>query len=249
MKWYYVENAQQRGPVTDADLEQLVSAGTVQPATLVWQEGMADWQPYSQVMASGGASAPASTAPPPEGSVVCSQCGNIFPPDEVIRYGDAAVCAQCKPVFVQRLREGAATSVSMEYAGFWIRFLAKIVDQIVLSVVGGIMGGIVGAIFAATGGDQPVAMAGVIYAMNVLAAMAYTVFFLYRFGATPGKMLLKIRVVRADGDHLSLGRCFGRYFAEILSGLICGIGYIMAAFDDEKRALHDRICDTRVIKR
>ncbi|HET6371045.1 MAG TPA: RDD family protein, partial [Nitrospiria bacterium] len=41
----------------------------------------------------------------------------------------------------------------------------------------------------------------------------------------------------------------GRYFAEILSGIILCIGYIMAAFDDEKRALHDRICGTRVIKK
>ena len=39
------------------------------------------------------------------------------------------------------------------------------------------------------------------------------------------------------------------FFAEMLSGMILGIGYLMAAFDDEKRALHDRICDTRVVRR
>jgi uncharacterized RDD family membrane protein YckC len=39
----------------------------------------------------------------------------------------------------------------------------------------------------------------------------------------------------------------GRHFAKILSGIILYIGYLMAFWDDEKRALHDRICSTRVI--
>ena len=42
-------------------------------------------------------------------------------------------------------------------------------------------------------------------------------------------------------------RAFGRFWAEMLSGLVCAIGYIIAAFDDEKRSMHDHICDTRVI--
>jgi uncharacterized RDD family membrane protein YckC len=45
-----------------------------------------------------------------------------------------------------------------------------------------------------------------------------------------------------------LGRAVGRYFAKIVSGIILMIGYIMAGFDSEKRALHDMMCDTRVIK-
>ena len=54
--------------------------------------------------------------------------------------------------------------------------------------------------------------------------------------------------MRPNGGPIGLGRAFGRYFAKILSGLILMIGYIMAAFDSEKRALHDMICDTRVIR-
>jgi uncharacterized RDD family membrane protein YckC len=56
-------------------------------------------------------------------------------------------------------------------------------------------------------------------------------------------------VVRPDGRPVDLGRAFGRYFAKILSAFILLIGYIIAGFDSEKRALHDMICDTRVIKR
>ena len=52
---------------------------------------------------------------------------------------------------------------------------------------------------------------------------------------------------KAENGDLYYARALGRYFAKILSAAICGIGYIMAAFDEEKRALHDRICNTRVI--
>jgi uncharacterized RDD family membrane protein YckC len=61
-------------------------------------------------------------------------------------------------------------------------------------------------------------------------------------------MALDLKVVRPDGGPISLGRAVGRYFAKIVSGIILMIGYIMAGFDSEKRALHDMMCDTRVIK-
>ena len=47
--WYYTENGEQRGPVTDPDLEALVQAGKIDDETLVWREGQADWQPYRTV--------------------------------------------------------------------------------------------------------------------------------------------------------------------------------------------------------
>ena len=61
-------------------------------------------------------------------------------------------------------------------------------------------------------------------------------------------MLMGVKVVTATGGPISVGRAFARYFAQILSGLILCIGFIMAAFDDQKRALHDHICSTRVIR-
>jgi len=93
MSWYYAETGQQRGPVSDADLSDLVKAGTIREDTLVWSEGMADWQPYGQVQGT----APAGSAKPPVVSgIVCSQCGQSFASDEVIRIGDGWVCAACK---------------------------------------------------------------------------------------------------------------------------------------------------------
>ncbi len=114
MNWYYVDGGQQAGPVDDAQLEQLVLSGKIQAETLVWHEGMAAWTPYRQVAPVATAAAPAGAppvsgpVPAPSGSVVCGECGRAFSPAEVIRYGDKWVCAECKPIFFQRVREGAA---------------------------------------------------------------------------------------------------------------------------------------------
>jgi uncharacterized RDD family membrane protein YckC len=62
-------------------------------------------------------------------------------------------------------------------------------------------------------------------------------------------MACGLKVVTPEGDKITYLRAFGRYFAKIVSSLTLLIGFIMAAFDDEKRALHDRICDTRVVRK
>jgi uncharacterized RDD family membrane protein YckC len=77
--------------------------------------------------------------------------------------------------------------------------------------------------------------------------ITYETVLIGKYGATLGKMACKIKVVTAEGGRVSYLLAFGRYFAKILSAMILMIGYLMAAFDDEKRALHDRICNTRVI--
>jgi uncharacterized RDD family membrane protein YckC len=83
----------------------------------------------------------------------------------------------------------------------------------------------------------------VVFAINGV----YSIFFVGKYGATPGKMVCGLRVVASDGGTLSYGRATGRFFAELLSGLVCYIGYIIAGFDSQKRALHDHICNTRVV--
>jgi uncharacterized RDD family membrane protein YckC len=61
-------------------------------------------------------------------------------------------------------------------------------------------------------------------------------------------MAVGVKVFRTDGSKLSVMRIVGRMFAKGISGLILCIGYIMAGVDEEKRALHDRMCDTRVVR-
>ena len=271
MDWYYAEGQQQRGPVSEAELEGLVKAGTVGSDTLVWREGMENWQPYGQVKGA----APTGAAQPPTlvaGAIVCSQCGKAFAQDEVIRYGELWVCAACKPTFFQRLKEGASVSAELEYAGFWIRFGAKVIDVFIVGAVVVlpimIFAFVVGFRAArAAQGDFAVDPAGPLQqaasgsAESVIANVAglfiqlvlavvyvvYSTFFLGRYCATPGKMACRLKVVDAEGGRIGYGRVFGRSCAEILSWLICFIGYIIAAFDEQKRTLHDHICGTRVV--
>jgi uncharacterized RDD family membrane protein YckC len=85
------------------------------------------------------------------------------------------------------------------------------------------------------------------YAVSYGLPAAYETFFIGTYGATLGKMLMKVKVIMPDGGRVSYARALGRHFAKLLSGIILYIGYLMAFWDDEKRALHDRICSTRVI--
>lgn len=66
-------------------------------------------------------------------------------------------------------------------------------------------------------------------------------------GQTPGKRVAGIAVCRMDGTLLGYPRAAGRYLAYFLSSLPAGLGFLAAAFTDKKRALHDFVCDTRVV--
>jgi uncharacterized RDD family membrane protein YckC len=189
-----------------------------------------------------------------DGSAKCAECGGTFAVDDMIRHGAAFVCAKCKPVFLQKLAEGADVSArNLRYAGFWLRFLASILDGIILFIVSlGIQLIILGATLSqAVGLQQRPTALGFLELLaqlfGILLAIAYETFFIGRYGATFGKMAAKIHVVTADGGRVTYLRAFARYFAKIVSAFTLLIGYIMAAFDIQHRALHDRMCDTRVV--
>lgn len=243
MSWYYAVGQEQKGPITEEQLQAFAREGVVSDDTMVWCEGMADWKAYREVR--GAASATA--APAATGGVLCAQCGQTFAADQVIRVGEKNVCAACKPVFVQRMQEGVAQPGTMEYASFGIRFGAKFIDGIIMQVAGGIVGFVLGVAFAGEMAKNP-AFLGLFYVIGFGIEVAYKTIFIGMTGATPGKMACKLRVVNADGSKVSYAKACGRAFAELLSAMICLVGYIMAGFDDERRSLHDRICDTRVIK-
>ena len=85
--------------------------------------------------------------------------------------------------------------------------------------------------------------------LSLVLAFVYEVLFVGRFGGTPGKLLLHMRIVRSDFSRLTYARSAIRFFGKMLSDLTMYIGYIMVGFDPQRRALHDYIADTRVIKR
>ena len=177
------------------------------------------------------------------GTSRCSECGRELNENELIRFGNTLVCAECKPLYVQKLREGVAPAGEMVFAGFWIRVGAKIIDGVLIGVGGLVIYFLV---------EFVIRNAIAVGILQNIIYMAYTFFymtyFLGKYSATPGKMACGLKVVRPDGEKISYARAFGRFLAEFLSTFILYIGYIIVAFDEERRALHDRICDTRVIR-
>jgi uncharacterized RDD family membrane protein YckC len=257
MNWYYVDQGQQTGPVNEAQLEELARSGKIQPDTLVWHEGMAAWQAYREVHSP----SPSSGLPPAAGvgsatgaspDAVCAECGKLFAIQDMIRHGGVYICANCKPVFLQKIAEGAKLNTNeLNYAGFGIRFGAKFVDGLILGLPCAVIFFLVLIPEIRSGGSRTPNQFSFLPLMLqfgfIFLKMVYEVFFLGKYGATPGKMLCKLKVVTAEGGPIGYGRATGRFFSEILSGMICYIGYIMVAFDGEKRALHDYICNTRVV--
>ena len=240
MNYYYAINGNQTGPVSEEELRGMVTGGTIPATTPIWREGMADWQPFAAVL--GGAGGGAAI-------VECGVCHQTFPADQTIRYGSVNVCAGCKPRFMQGLREGASTPGTMEFAGIGQRFGAKFLDNIILYVIQTAVNfAFVGSIGPGTNQQAALTSAGLMMAVNLGIAFGYQAVFLHWKGQTPGKMALKIQVVTPDGGPLSWGKAIGRPIAEILSGCLLAIGYLMAIWDPEKRALHDRLAGTRVIK-
>jgi uncharacterized RDD family membrane protein YckC len=264
MKWYYADGGKQIGPVEESALDDLVRQGVVRDDTLVWREGMAAWQRHAAVRGganpspSQGSVAPAvAAAPAPSADVrYCSECGRAVLASQLTSFGDVAVCAQCQPAYSQRLRGG-----TRRFGGFWIRFLAVIIDGIILwvaTLVIRIPLGLAGLGMAGIGRSSDPAQAlaalpaimsliGLSVLIQLALSLAYEVYFLTTKGATPGKMALGLKVTRADGGPISAGLAVGRYFGKILSAMVLWIGFIIAGFDAEKRALHDHLCGTRVI--
>ncbi len=182
-------------------------------------------------------------------TLYCTQCGRPYPGEEMVRFGAATVCANCKDIYAQRLRETGQVAGARVYGGFWIRFAAIFIDGIALWIVNFAIQSVTGT--RITNPRDLGAMMGFIginFIISVSISLFYEAFFLVQYGATPGKMIFKLKVITPDGGGISWGRAIGRYFAKYLSGITLMIGYIMAAFDSEKRALHDYIAGTRVIR-
>jgi uncharacterized RDD family membrane protein YckC/DNA-directed RNA polymerase subunit RPC12/RpoP len=193
----------------------------------------------------------------------CSECGRPAAPEELARFGDRLVCPNCKNAYAQKLREGVAPSGAVQYGGFWMRFVAYLIDGIIVGIPMGILAMVLvgGSMFSMMrlGPNAPPeeALAAMIPMFSSMAVLSmagmvvyctYETFFLVKFGATPGKMAMGLKVIRPDGSGIQIGRAIGRHFSKVVSGMILYIGYIMIGFDAEKRGLHDMICDTRVIK-
>lgn len=124
----------------------------------------------------------------------------------------------------------------VHYAGFWIRAAARAIDLVILGMAMSILRFAFKVIPLIQ--EESFALA---------VACLYEVYFVSRMGATIGKFGLNLKIVRADGSAVTRSWALRRYLAMGLSVLTGTIGFWMAAFDGEKRTLHDRLCATRVV--
>jgi len=193
--------------------------------------------------------------------MACSQCGRALAQSDLVQIAGNWVCAECKPAFLSRVMASGAAGASPQawrYGGVGIRFGARLIDGIVLGVPLWIGIAVLSpGIFRAAGqGAAPAFLAfgfGFLV-VAILAGAVYEILMLKNRGATLGKMACGLKVVRSDGGSLSWGVCVGRFCMwnaltsiPYLNFIIMMINAIMVGVDGESRALHDRVCDTRVI--
>ena len=190
----------------------------------------------------------------------CSQCGRAFPQADLVPIAGNWVCGDCKPAFLSRvMASGGASPLGWHYGGFWIRFGARFIDGLLLTVPMLILAAVLIPNLLRAGNQAPspafAAFFVTFFLVYLLVVISYEVVLLRYRGATVGKMACGLKVVRADGSGLGWGVCFGRFFMwNIVTSCIPYINFvlilissIMAGTDSEKRALHDRVCNTRVI--
>lgn len=167
------------------------------------------------------------------------------------------------------------TAREPEYVGFWKRFVAFLIDSLVVGAIlspimlalygGGYLGKLSAewAALSASSGDPN---ADALHVLEILGrpdsaimapadirvqigfAIAIILFWRFR-GATPGKMLIKAKIVTAEGlAQPSTGRLIGRFFAYFISIFPACLGFLWIAFDKRKQGWHDKLAGTVVIR-
>jgi uncharacterized RDD family membrane protein YckC len=205
---------------------------------------------------------------PVQTSLFCSQCGRTFAHSDVVQIAGNWVCAECKPAYLSRVMASGAAGASplaWRYGGFWIRFGARFIDGLIFTVPMVIffamfIPNLIRAQKQAGGAAGPpnlFAISGFItfFVIMFVAGGFYEILMLKYRSATVGKMACGLKVIRSDGRSLSWGVCFGRFFMwnvvtsgiPYINSVLMLVSSIMLGVDNEKRALHDRVCDTRVI--
>jgi uncharacterized RDD family membrane protein YckC len=270
MELFYAVENEQKGPVDETEFQRLYESGVIREDTLVFTAGMTDWISLADARRSGAIKVIESANPPQmastgpaEGVVLsgdtvnCPNCGSQVDPSDLIPLGNRQVCPACRDIALQQMREGVETTPhAFNFAGFGIRFGSYLIDMVLLTLVQIPVNMVLfGLSFTGIYTGEAANLSGIMliayYATSYLVPAMYAVGFLGnpKLQATPGMLITKIKVIRGDGERVTYGRALGRYLASILSSLILAIGYFMMLWDDEKRTLHDRIADTRVIRK
>jgi uncharacterized RDD family membrane protein YckC len=207
--------------------------------------------------------------------VYCSKCGNALA--DMAPYCDK--CGQATYAAPLAATNSAALAMPMAvgnvapgaparaYAGFWLRFLAYLIDAIVLGVfavpilIGAAMLMGIGTILmdlphhrGAFDEGLPPAIAGFIALCGLVGIVGTWLYHALlessEWQATLGKKIMGLEVTDLAGARVTMGRATGRHFAKFITGLIpLGIGYILAGFTEKRQALHDMLASCLVLRK
>jgi len=232
-KWYYAEGNEKRGPFTEEEFGRLVSSGVLSATTLVWHKGMQGWQVLGEVQ----------QAKP---HIVAIEKAGTAP----ARAAETPVSVEATEG-ISSLVKPEVESVGLVYAGGGKRLFAKIVDLVFMGVMASLVEILSRKLFPDdfVTGDGINKVYLVTMLLSMLLGMFYIVWFVGKFGATPGKMVLRLKVVTPAGGRVDYMHAFGRYWSEfVVIWLTFGVGYLSILYDQQKRGLHDRLCSTRVVQ-
>jgi uncharacterized RDD family membrane protein YckC len=189
----------------------------------------------------------------PDNATFCGACGQ--PTGGVA----AAVPVAAAPA-VTYAAPGAVVRPTVQYAGFWLRFVAFIIDAIILGIVGFIITmPFVGLSMGALMRGRPMSpedLVPLFAAMGRVFVIRFVLNWLYfallessAWQATLGKKALGLEVTDLEGRRIGFGRASGRFFGKIISTMILFIGFIMAGLTARKQALHDMLAGCLVIRK
>jgi uncharacterized RDD family membrane protein YckC len=185
---------------------------------------------YSQVCDSCAAEKRAAEAAHYERAVqattlTCPGCSQAIP-----RASEA--CPNCSRSFV----ETGLTFISLVRADFFVRLVAYLIDYFAFAFVGGVFAVIIG---------DPLTAAAILGVAQIIV----TTGFWLTLGATPGKLLMGIKIVSVEGDRIGIGHCLLRFLGYLACAFTLGYGYLLIAIGHEKRGLEDIISGTIVVYR
>lgn len=269
---YFERNGQQFGPYPLEEARKYVAENRFLPSDRAWMDGMAEWAELRTIaqLAAPQRPAPASAppAPPFPGSAPMAGPSLQKPAAQPAPQPHHPQAQQVSPHAAPGWQSApaapvfpvAAMSQNAEYAGFWRRCAALVIDSIIVAVVFGMVFGLLGALLGGVlaavgggGGGSPELMTGFAALMQLFFYFVVWAYFAWWYAspsmASPGKMAMGLVVVDGQAQRLTFLRGFGREAAKLVSGIILGIGYLMQPFTGRKQALHDMIASTVVLRK
>ena len=189
-----------------------------------------------------------------EGASACQHCGN---PVSVGQLGPVYVPeTSLPPEEIPPLPQTVVVKPQINYAGFWLRAVAYLLDTIVISLVLALAASFrpsAFVIFPAPGATSMLALPQLTrLAMAITIPVVWLYYALFEsssWQATPGKRALQLYVTDLYGRPISFVRATIRHFGKMISGLTFLVGYFLAGFTARKQALHDLLASCLVLRR